>query len=64
MQKNNQVKNHFTGVPFQSINLESGHKHAAAAARDIMSITEQQFGESSTELKDLVNHHGHGFWRC
>ena len=47
---------------FQSIDLESGSKHAATAARDIAFNTGQQFGESSAKLEDHVDHHSDGLW--
>ena len=48
---------------FQSIDLESSSKHTATAARDITFNTGRQFGESSTELEDLVDHQSDGLWR-
>ena len=48
---------------FESIDLETSSKDAATAARDITFDTGRQFGESSTEFEDLVDHHGDGLWR-
>ena len=48
----------------QSIDLESGNKHATTAARDITFDTGRQIGESSAEPEDLLDQHGDGLWRC
>ena len=43
--------------------MESGKRHAATAARDITYDTGRKFGDGSTQLEDLVDHHGDGRWR-
>ena len=48
---------------FQSIDLESSNKYATTAARDITFNNGGQFGESSSEIEDLLDHHGDGLLR-
>ena len=70
VQKNNQLKYNFTGVPetdpracFNRATWSPAVKPAATTTRDISSDIGRQLGQSAVEFEDLVGHHGDGLWR-
>ena len=58
MQKNNQLKYSFKGVP--DTELEPSSKYAATATWDITSDTGGQLGQSAPKFEDFLDHYGDG----